>query len=117
MLSKLSIKNLKVECVIGFNLEEQVKKRTVMINVTMWLDVEKAVKSDDIKDTINYSSVSNNVREFAEESKFNLIESLASGIADICMNEKLCRKVKVRVDKLDVPRITESACVEIVKMR
>ncbi len=117
MTSKLSIRNLKMDCIVGMNPDERERKQSVLVNVTMWADLDRASKSDDLKDTINYAALGRSIREFVDGSRFRLIEALASGIADICMADQMVERAKIKVDKLGVPRQAESAGIEILRRR
>ncbi|MDE1855429.1 MAG: dihydroneopterin aldolase [Candidatus Micrarchaeota archaeon] len=116
-VQKIIIKNLRTKCIIGVNPDERRRKQDVIINLTMWMPLSKAIKSDNIEDTVNYGTVNKKVKVFAENSRFRLIEALAGGIAGICMEEKNLRKLKVRVEKPHALSSAESAGVEIVRCR
>ena len=116
-MSKIIIKNLKLKCIIGVNPDERNRKQAVVINIAMWAQLEKAIVSDDIADTVNYGTLNKRVKAFVEDSSFRLIEALAGGIADLCMEEKALQKVKVRVEKLGALKSADSAGVEIIRCR
>jgi len=113
-MQQLNIKNLKANCIIGINQDEKDRRQGIVINVTMWADLSKAMRSDKIADTVDYNTISEKISTFAEGSRFNLIEALAYGIAKICLNEELIRKIRVKIDKLEALKFAESAGVAIV---
>ena len=116
-MQKIIIRNLRLRCLIGINPDEQKEKQDVLINVVIWADLSKALKSDQIADTINYWEVNKNIIHLVEDSKFNLVESVADKIADICLEDKRANRAKVRVEKTKALKSAESVGVEIIKER
>ena len=63
------------------------------------LDVGDAGASDRIEDAVDYREVADCVREVSDGRDFNLIEALASAIADALLERFPVRSVRVRVTK------------------
>lgn len=116
-MDKLIIKDLALRCIIGTFPEEREKQQDVIINITLYADLRKAGKSDTLEDTVNYKAVKQETRKFVEESDFQLIETLAAGIARIGLNDKRVEKVKVRVDKPGALRFAKLAAIVITRTR
>ncbi len=114
---KIYIRDMLVRCIIGVNDEERHEKQDVIINITLYADLQKACQNDNIDDTVNYKTVKLNVLSMAEQSSFLLIEKLAGEIAVICLNDPRVVKVKVSVDKPGALRFSRSAAVEIIRSR
>ncbi len=114
---KIYIRDMLVRCIIGVNDEERHEKQDVIINITLYADLQKACQNDNIDDTVNYKTVKVNVLSMAEQSSFLLIEKLAGEIAIICLNDPRVMKVKVSVDKPGALRFSRSAAVEIIRSR
>lgn len=91
--------DLKVDTVIGIWDWERKIRQTVVINIDMAADIRKAAASDDVKDTLNYKGVAKRVQQFVGDSRFQLVETLAEGIADIVRSEFNVPWVRVRVAK------------------
>jgi len=98
-MDKIIINNLKINTVIGTLPEERNKKQTLLINLELYLSLEKAGESDNLFDTVDYARLESEIVETAEKSKFLLLERFAREIADICLNKKLISHVKVEVAK------------------
>lgn len=114
---KIYIKDLSLRCILGINKEERIKKQDISINVVMYTDLSRSCASDDIADTVNYKTIKLRILDLAETSSFYLIEKLAQGIADICLEERMVEKVDVRIDKPGALRFAVSAAVEITRCR
>jgi len=114
---KIFIRDMLVRCIIGVNDDERREKQDVIINITLYADLQKACQNDNIDDTVNYKTVKLNVLSMVEQSSFLLIEKLAGEIAVICLNDPRIMKVKVSVDKPGALRFSRSAAVEILRSR
>jgi FolB domain-containing protein len=98
-MDKIIINGLKVDTVIGTLPEERGKTQTLLINLELYLPLQKAGKSDDLSDSVDYSLIESEIIRMSGKSKFFLIERFAEEVADICLKEKLVSKVKVEVSK------------------
>lgn len=93
------LKDLKAECVIGvWSWERRIRQR-VSINLEMGTDIRRAAASDKLEDTLNYKAVAKRVVAFVEASEFQLIESLAEGIAGVLREEFDIPWCRVTLDK------------------
>jgi FolB domain-containing protein len=115
ILSKIFIKDLRLECKIGVTEIERQKKQPVIINVTMWVDVSRAGETDDINQTVNYEDIYLQIIKLVEEGSFRLLELLAEEITRICLQNILVQKVEVRVEKPKALELAASAGIEIVR--
>lgn len=115
-LDRIHIRDLAVDCIVGINPEERVKKQLVVISLTMHADLSRACRSDAIADTIDYKSVKQAVLREVEQSQFHLIERLAERIAEIALGFPI-KRVDVSVDKPGALRYARSVAVEISRAR
>ncbi len=93
------LRDLKVDVVIGIWDWERKIRQTVSVDIEMATDIRKAAASDDVVDTLNYKAVAKRVQEFMEDSRFQLVETLAERIAGIIREEFDVSWVRVRVNK------------------
>jgi len=114
-MDKITIRDLALRCIIGIYPEERTNKQDVIINVTMEADLRKAGQSDSIEDTVDYKTIKLNILEFVEKSSFGLIESLAEGIAQICLNAAGVQSATVTIDKPGALRFCKSVAVEVTR--
>lgn len=90
---------LEVETVIGiYDWERQIKQK-VIFDIEMSADIHKAAASDHIDDTLNYKAVAKRIIGFVEESRFQLVETLAERVAEIVLTEFEVSWVKVTLNK------------------
>jgi len=113
-LEKIYIKGLLLRTIIGTNDNERVEKQDVLIDITLWADLKKAMESDSIDDTINYKKLKKKIIKKVESSSFYLIEALANKVAKLCLEEEKVLKVKVRLEKPGALRFAKTVGVEVV---
>ena len=106
------IKNLKLRTIIGIQEWERTEKQDIIINIEYETNAEKAAKSDDINDTINYKTLNKKIIEKVESTSFFLLEKLASCILEIIMEDKRITRAKVEIDKPGALRFADSVSVE-----
>lgn len=90
---------LKIDTIIGIYDWERVTKQTVILDIEMAFDIQKAAETDDIQYTLDYKTVSRRIVSFVEASQFFLVEKLISEIADLIRNEFNVSWVKVTLNK------------------
>lgn len=116
-MDKIHIKEILLRGIVGINPEERINKQDVVISITMQADLSCACKSDDVLDTIDYSSVKKKVATLVEDSEFFLIERLAQAIADVCLEDDRVKIVEVLVEKPGALRFARTVGVEICRSR
>lgn len=72
-----------------------------VIDVTLYTSVSRAAATDDIADTVHYGELAEDVAHIVEDNTFDLIETLASRIAEHCLD--LAEHVEVVVHKPSAP--------------
>ncbi|WP_240983667.1 dihydroneopterin aldolase [Acididesulfobacillus acetoxydans] len=95
--------------------EEQRLGQRFTVDLDLYLDLQKAGSSDEVKDTVNYGDVYLTVKECAESGPVNLLEHLAERIAQRVLERFACLEVRVEVHKAQapVPGIFRDIAVEI----
>jgi len=112
-MDRIYIRDLALRCIIGLYPEERTNKQDVIINIALETDLRAAGKSDDLNDTVDYKAIKLAILDFVENSSFNLIESLAEGIAAICLKDKKVQSATVTIDKPGALRFCRSVAVEV----
>ncbi len=110
----LFIKNLTVTCIIGVNPYEREHEQEIRMQLFLWTDIAKAIHSDHLEDTLDYSTIYKEVVKRVEHSRFYLIERLAYEVATICLQHPLTLKVKVVLEKTEALEKAESSGIELV---
>ena len=79
---------------------ERERGQTLLYDVR--LEVSDAAASDRLEDTVDYVAVAELVQEISDARTFNLLEALATAIADTIVERFPVERVRVRVRKRDV---------------
>lgn len=90
---------LQIETIIGIYDWERETKQTVILDIEMAWDIQKAAETDDIQHTLDYKAVSKRIIAFVEASNYFLVERLAVEIAEIIRTEFNVSWVKVTLNK------------------
>ena len=114
-LDKIHIKDLLIRCIVGINPEERREKQDVVINITLHADLSAAGQSDRIEDSVDYKAVKKKVIALVEQSSFFLIERLAEGVAELCLEQPRVVRAQVSVEKPGALRFARTVGVEIVR--
>lgn len=93
------IKNLSVETVIGIYDWERKIRQTVTLDLDMGTDIRRAAASEAIENTLNYKTVSDRLTAFIEQSEFQLVETMAEEIAQLCLSEFPIPWLRLRLGK------------------
>lgn len=111
------VRDLAVRCIVGIYPEERRAKQDIVLNLTLEGDFRKAATTDDIADAVDYKRLKKLVIEHVERSRYQLIETLAQAVADICLSDPGVRRVTVTVDKPGALRFARSVAVELTRAR
>jgi FolB domain-containing protein len=112
-MDQIFITDLSARGIIGINDWEREKTQEILINIVLFTDLRKAGESDNLNDSVNYSSVAKKLRAHAETAARLTVEALAADLARICLAEPGVERVRVRVEKPGAVRFSRSVGVEI----
>lgn len=104
----------------GVGDEERADLQAFELDVELTLDLREAGRSDDLEQTVDYSTVFERCRAIVEERSFHLLEGIAEAVAaDLLNSFTLLESVVVRVRKPGVPidGVLDFAGVEIERSR
>ena len=90
---------LEIKTIIGIYDWERETKQTVVLDIEMAFDIQKAAETDDIQYALDYKIVSKRIISFVETSQFLLVERLISEIASIIRIEFNVPWVKITLNK------------------
>lgn len=116
-MATIRITDLRLRAIIGIHDWEREHKQDVIINITMEFDALKSIRSDAIKDTVDYKVITKRVIREVEASDFQLLEKLAKLVLDIIMEDPRVQEATVRVDKPFALRFADSVSIELSENR
>lgn len=74
-----------------------------VVDLVLTLDTRRAARTDDLRDTVDYGTLVAKVKTGIETDPVDLIETLASRLAGICLEDPLVTAVEITVHKPDAP--------------
>ena len=98
-MDRIFIDNLRVRCRIGVGEDERRETQEVLVDVSLYGSLDRPGISGNMDDTINYREVMERVTEFVSGGEFNLLESMASGVASMIIDRYRVDSVSVRARK------------------
>jgi dihydroneopterin aldolase len=117
-LDKIIIKGLKVFAYHGVNPEEKRDGQQFILDVTLYLSLLRACRSDDLNDTVSYAAASKTVIRTMTEAKYDLIERAAQRVAEQLLAEyNTVEKVEVLLKKPEAPVKAEFDYMAVQIMR
>ncbi|HHY89016.1 MAG TPA: dihydroneopterin aldolase [Chloroflexi bacterium] len=116
-MDQVLVKDLLVRGVIGITDTERERPQDILINLVLYTDTRKAGETDDVNESVNYSTVTKKVYELVEHNTRYTVEALAADISRLCLAMPNVRGVRVRVEKPGAVRFTSSVGVEIERMQ
>jgi dihydroneopterin aldolase len=87
----------------GYYQAERELGQKFQVDIELNCDFTKAIKTDDLKETVNFEAVYQKVNHIFSNYKFTLLETLADRIADEILENFPVTAVQIRVRKPNVP--------------
>ena len=114
---KVVIKNLILNIFIGIHDFEKKKKQKVRFNIEVETNPNTKPSNKDFSTIVDYETLVNKIKELVKKQHHELLEELAENIFKIIFQNKLIKKVNVKLEKLHIIRESESVGVDITKNR
>jgi dihydroneopterin aldolase len=73
------------------------------VDITVWIDLDRAAASDDLADTLDYGALARRAADVVAGPPRNLIETVAGEIADGVMTDERVHAAEVVVHKPSAP--------------
>ncbi len=93
------IHRLKLWCIIGIHPHERVQEQLLIVDVRMETDFSRAAASENIEDALNYSTAAKTIRQFAQNGRFKLLETLAQHLAAHLMENFAAKTLFLAIQK------------------
>lgn len=93
------IRELEIETTIGIFEWEKAVRQTVSLDLEFSTDNRRAAASDKIEDALDYKRICKRIIGFVEDSRFELVETLAEEIVRVLQEEFGIAWVRLRLGK------------------
>jgi dihydroneopterin aldolase len=105
----------------GVNPEETVLGQRFGLDLSLWLDLSAAAKSDQLADTVSYSAVYKLVRQAIEGEPSKLLEHIAGQLVQaVLAHDPRIERVRVKISKISPPlkgSTTGEVSVTVIRSR
>ncbi|HEY9756823.1 MAG TPA: dihydroneopterin aldolase [Oculatellaceae cyanobacterium] len=98
-LDSIRVSNIRASGRHGVSASERENCLPLEIEVLLHIDLRKASRSDDLDDTVNYSTIHHKVVDIVERSSFKLLERLAMEVLMHLFEDKRIRWASISISK------------------
>ena len=70
-----------------------------------------------MKTIVNFENIINDIKKLTDKRHFELLESLSESIFDEIFKNKKIKKIKLKIEKLDIIKETTSVGIEVIKTK
>ena len=100
---EIHIEQLEVSARIGVPEQERATPQRLSVSISFWPYQQTRDLADKIGDTVNYSAVTDETKNFVRDQSVSLIETLAHRLAGHLLKTFAIQKVTVEVRKFALP--------------
>ena len=116
-IRKVNIKNLILNVSVGLHDFEKKEKQRVRFNIDISTDSNIKPDNTNLSSIVNYENTIKKIINITKTKHHELLEDLAENIFDMIFKSKIVKKVKLKLEKLDIIKDTESVGIEVSKKR
>jgi dihydroneopterin aldolase len=96
---RIHIEELEISAHIGVPEKERATAQRLTVNISFWPSCEQRDMADKIDNTVNYSIVAKEAKNFVRDQSTNLIETLADRLATHLLKTFRIQKITVELRK------------------
>ena len=116
-LRHIFVRDLALIAMVGIYEHEKKHPQRILVNIDCAVQEMGGPLEDNIKNVVSYEKVVKDVKAIVQDGHVNLVETLAEKIAAKVMRNKAVRRVRVRVEKLDIIPEASSVGIEIERVK
>ena len=117
MTDRITLTGLRVYGHHGVLERERRDGQEFLIDVVVWLDLDRAADTDELSDTLDYGELAKRVAEIVGGEPCDLIESVAGRVADAVMADSRLHAAEVTIHKPSAPIPLDFADVAVTVRR
>ncbi len=114
---KVVINDLILNMFVGIHNFEKKKKQRVKFNIEIFTDPYVFPNNKDLKSIINYEEVVSKIEKLTNLKHHKLLEDLSENIFNMIFQNKLVKKVNLKIEKIDILKKTKSVGIEVSKSK
>ena len=95
----IKIKGLKIFANHGLYPEEIENGQNFFLDIAIYLDTQKAGKTDDLNQTVDYHKFCSFISEYFVENRYNLLEAVAENLARAILLKysNMIKKIRISI--------------------
>jgi 7,8-dihydroneopterin aldolase/epimerase/oxygenase len=103
MTDRITLTGLRVRGHHGVFEHERRDGQDFLVDVTVWIDLDAAARTDELADTLDYGALAARVAEIVRGKRRNLIEAVAAEVAEDVMADQRVHATEVTIHKPNAP--------------
>lgn len=117
MADRITLTGLRVYGRHGVFEHEKRDGQDFVVDVTVWIDLDRAAETDDVADTLHYGELAERVAVIVGGEPCDLIETVGARVADQIMTDDRLHATEVTIHKPNAPIQREFADVSVTIRR
>ena len=118
MKGTVSLRDLKIICIVGIHPGERELLQPLFLDLDMDLDIALAAETQEVSATVDYSGVTAQLTELAQDRKYHLIEAFAEEAAALLFGTyPPIEEIRLAIKKPNAVPEAKHAAVSIVRVR
>ena len=114
---KILVRDLILKISVGIHSFEKRKKQRVRFNIDINADPGLIPDDNNLDSIINYENIIKDIEKITNKKHYFLLETLAEKIFLKLFENIRVKKVKLRIEKLDILKNTSSVGIELEKSK
>lgn len=103
MSDLIRISGIEIRARHGVLPAEKTRTQPFVVDIELHRDLSEAGKTDDLSATVDYGKIAQDIHRFVAGNSFDLIETLAEGIAGLALENPGVERTVVTVHKPEAP--------------
>ena len=114
---KVIINDLILNIFVGIHNFEKRKRQRVKFNIEILTNPYVFPNNKDLKSIINYEEIVYKIEKLTKLKHHELLEDLSENIFNMLFQNKLVKKVNLKIEKIDIIKKTKSVGIEVSKLK
>ena len=116
-MGKIYITGLTVNTLIGVYDWERTQQTALLLDIVLTADLNAAMQSDDVNDTIDYAKVAECVVDVGQRSEFELLEAFGNAVMTSVLDAFAVSAITVKIVKPNILPNAQTVAVELCRER
>lgn len=117
MTDTIIIRDLTIHTTIGVYDKERLQRQRLILNMELSISLKQAGETDDLKDTIDYAMIIEEIKTMGNTCSFFLLEAFADHIARYLLSTYSIQQVTLRIEKPNIIKNVQSVGLSITRTK